>query len=68
MVQAIKGLLMTFSEESIKQIALHLDLKYNFIIEDIDGRNVFIDPAQKDFVCSEIDRILSESMYQRIQN
>ena len=65
MVQAIQGLLLTCSDESIKQILLHLDSKHNFIIEDIDEKNVFIDPSRYDFVNKEVERILLETMFQR---
>lgn len=68
MVQAIKGLLLTCSDESIKQIVLHLDSKHNFIIEDIDEQHLFIDPAKYEFVSNEVNRILSETMYQRTES
>lgn len=65
MVQAIKGMLLTCSDESIKQIVLHLDSKHNFVIEDIDDKNLFIDSSRYEFVNKEVERILSETMFQR---
>lgn len=65
MVQAIQGLLLTCSDDSVKQIVLHLDSRHNFIVEDLDDTHVFIEPSKYEFVRSEVEKILSENMYVR---
>lgn len=59
-----KGCLLTCSEDSVKQIILHLDATHHFILSDLDRYHVFIDESKAKFLQKEIERIIrSNTLY-----
>ncbi|KAF9436216.1 General transcription factor IIH subunit 5 [Entomortierella beljakovae] len=62
MVKAVKGVVVE-CDTSVKQIILELNVKAQFILEDLDDTHVFVDASCVDQLRVDIDEILNENTY-----
>ncbi|KAI9146504.1 TFIIH subunit TTDA/Tfb5 [Paraphysoderma sedebokerense] len=62
MVKAVKGVLVT-CDPTVKQIILHLNEQYKFIIEDLDDEHLFIDGGFVQLLKTEVEQRLEENTY-----
>lgn len=63
MARAIKGSLVE-CDPSIRALILKIDADYrDIVIEELDDTHLLVDPSKIPFVKKELNRILSQNMY-----
>lgn len=63
MTRARKGALIQ-CDPSIKALIIQIDTeRQNIILEELDDRHLFVDPARVEFIKEELNRLLSKNIY-----
>lgn len=59
------SIIVSSQDETVKEILLFLNNRYNFIIEELDNFNLFVNPSSIDVVMAECYKLLDANTFIR---